>query len=274
MTCGDGVLFGSVAQGTARADSDIDILVQMDPDVVEHEREHVAHQQEDAVLHEHRERLPVRALGVAAGGGDCDVAAVTHVEAGEHDGHHTGAVEVLGDDETHERHHQRDGDVEHGVADSSAGPERELADGDSDDHRRHHSPQEVESDVPSAELLGVGRDGDGAGEQHERGGMGDEPLALEDGHHTRRQAQPFAKARRGHRARGGETTPTTASVRGVATPSLEENFDTTPTITTATTTRSVADSTAPTAQRTARTCRADPAAGYLREDVHHEEARR
>lgn len=139
------------------------------------------HEQEDAALEDELDGLPVL-LGESPvlGAHDRDAAARDE-EPGDDRGDEAGPAEVLRGHRGEEGHDEGEDGVGRGIGDAPAHPGPELADDEADDDGDAEREEELPGHAPGGHLLSPGLPGrDGSGEEHERGRVVEEALALED----------------------------------------------------------------------------------------------
>jgi hypothetical protein len=156
----------------------------------------VPHGEEDAVLEEQLRGAPVEALAQPVLRGEAGQTLVPGDQAGGDDGEHARGVQLLGRDEGDERHRERHRRGEHRVVEAHAHLHRHEPDDDADGRAHDDGEREVPRDV--AERDRARRCRDRGAQQHERGRVVDETLALEHGDEPRRQPELLADRRRGH----------------------------------------------------------------------------
>ena len=139
-----------------------------------------AHDQEDEALEDELDGVPGLRPGDAVVRRQEPGRAMTGHQARDDGRHEPAAAHVLGGDGGEERHGEGDDRVDAGVGDAGAQVQGELADHPPDDEGDDDGERETAQDLPRARAPGHGRR-DRGGQDHEGGGVVEEPLALQHG---------------------------------------------------------------------------------------------
>lgn len=170
-------------------------------ELLEHGRHLQPHGEEHEPLQQELDALPGHARGDPVLRRQLAGTAKTGDEPGHHRCHQARGAEHLGGDRGDEGQREGQRRVHGGARDAASDPEVAEAHEHTDDHGHRDRPGEAPQRLGQREAAGRGRDR--GAQQHQRGGVVEQGLALQDRDHPRGHAPP-GDDRGGHRVGRGE----------------------------------------------------------------------